>query len=160
MYMPNGLAKATCKHKLAVWSIEAMRKVSGGCLCGAVRFASSAEPEMIVACHCRTCQKNTGSAFSLNVAVPEDQVTITGDTLRTYEEHSEAGSPPFYRSFCSNCGSPISGRGDAYPGILFLKAGTFDDPTWIKPGAHMWCAEKQPWVTIEVDVPQFDSSPE
>ena len=61
-----------------------MSKLTGGCLCGAVRFESIAEPEMIVACHCTTCQKNTGSAFSLNVAMSENQVTITGDSLRTY----------------------------------------------------------------------------
>lgn len=136
-----------------------MHKVTGGCLCGAVRFESSAEPKMIVACHCRTCQKNTGSAFSLNVAMPADEVTVTGDTVRTYKESNEAGGPPFYRSFCSNSRSPISGRGDAYPGVLFLKAGTFDDPSWIKPSAHMWCAEKQPWVDIDEDVQKFDGSP-
>ena len=137
-----------------------MSKITGGCLCGAVRFESSAEPKMVVACHCSTCQKNTGSAFSMNVAMPEDRVTISGDTLKTYEEQNDAGGLPFYRSFCSNCGSPISGRGPAYPGILFLKAGTFDDPSWIKPTAHMWCAEKQPWVTIDAGVPQFEGAPE
>ena len=136
-----------------------MHKITGGCLCGAVRFESSAEPKMIVACHCRTCQKNTGSAFSLNVAMPADEVTIRGDTLRTFQESNETGGPPFYRSFCANCGSPISGRGDAYPGVLFLKAGTFDDPSWLKPSAHMWCAEKQPWVDIDDDVQKFDESP-
>ena len=137
-----------------------MKKVTGGCLCGAVRYESNAEPEMIVACHCTTCQKNTGSAFSLNVAMPEDKVTITGDSLSTYEERSAPESTPFYRSFCALCGSPISGRGDAYPGVVFLKAGTLDDRSWVKPSAHMWCAEKQPWVTVEEGIPQFEGSPE
>jgi hypothetical protein len=59
-----------------------MSKITGGCLCGAVRFESSAEPKIVVACHCSTCQKNTGSAFSMNVAMPEDRVTISGDSLK------------------------------------------------------------------------------
>ena len=62
-----------------------MSKITGGCLCGSIRYESDVEPQMIVACHCSTCQKNTGSAFSLNLAMPEDQVTIQGDTLGTYE---------------------------------------------------------------------------
>lgn len=136
-----------------------MKQISGGCLCGAIRYQSKAEPEMIVACHCKTCQQNTGTAFSLNVAMPAGKVTITGDSLTTYEERSTPDSEPFYRSFCSLCGSPISGEGTAYPGVLFLKAGTLDDSSWVKPTAHMWCGQKQPWVSIEEGVPQFEGSP-
>ena len=137
-----------------------MPKVIGGCLCGSIRFESDAEPKMIVACHCRTCQKNTGSAFSLNIAMPEDQVEIQGNTLGIYEEPGSPGSKPFYRSFCTHCGSPISGRGEAYPGLIFLKAGTLDDSSWVRPNAHMWCDEKQPWVNIEEGVSQFAQAPE
>jgi hypothetical protein len=115
---------------------------------------------MVVACHCTTCQKNTGSAFSLNVAVPDNEIEINGDSLRVYEEHSDADGPPFYRSFCSRCGSPIAGRGDAYPGLIFLKAGTLDDTTWLKPTLHIWCAEKQPWFTLEEGVSRFEHGPE
>ena len=131
-----------------------MSKIRGGCLCGAVRYASDAEPAIVAVCHCVTCQKNTGSAFSLNVGVPAESVTIQGDRLATYEDHTGASGKPFYRRFCSNCGSPICGAGDAYAGLMFLKAGTLDDPSWIKPATHIWCAEKQPWVAIERDVPQ------
>jgi hypothetical protein len=137
-----------------------MSIITGGCLCGSIRYQSNTEPQMIVACHCSTCQKNTGSAFSLNLAMPEDQVTIQGDTLGIYEERSSPDSKPFYRSFCTRCGSPISGRGEAYPGVVFLKAGTLDDPSWVKPNAHMWCDEKQPWFSIEEGVPQFAQAPE
>jgi hypothetical protein len=80
--------------------------------------------------------------------------------LSTYEVRSNPESKPFYRSICARCGSPISGRGEAYPGILFLKAGTLDDPSRVQPGAHMWCAEKQTWLITEEGIPQFDGSPE
>jgi hypothetical protein len=68
--------------------------------------------------------KNTGSAFSLNVAMPSDSVTITGKSLATYEDRSGASGNPFFRTFCSRCGSPISGRGAAYEARIleFLSA--------------------------------------
>ena len=131
-----------------------MKKMVGGCLCGTVRYELAVEPEVVVACHCITCQKYTGSAFSLNLGMPGDTVTITGDSLATYEDHSGASGKPFYRGFCGRCGSPIFGRGDAYPGMTFIKAGTLDDVSWVKPSLHVWCAEKQPWVAIEEDVSQ------
>lgn len=136
-----------------------MADIRGGCLCGAVRYESQAEPAMVAACHCATCQKNTGSAFSLNLGLPQDAVTIQGNTLATYEDHSGASGKPFYRSFCSHCGSPISGQGDAYSGLIFIKAGTLDDPSWVKPNAHIWCCDKQPWVAIEEGVAQAERNP-
>ena len=137
-----------------------MSEIKGGCLCGAVRYESQAEPAIVAVCHCTTCQKNTGSAFSLNIGVPQDSVTFSGEGLATYEDRGGASGKPFYRKFCSRCGSPISGQGDAYSGLVFIKAGTLDDPSWVKPGAHIWCAEKQPWVAIEDGVGQFSGNPE
>jgi hypothetical protein len=88
-----------------------------------------------------------------------DSVTITGESLATYEDRAGASGKTFFRTFCSRCGSPISGRGDAYSGLTFIKAGTLDDPSWVKPGVHMWCSEKQPWVVIEEGVTQVPGNP-
>ena len=136
-----------------------MKKVTGGCLCGTVRYASEAEPAMVVVCHCITCQKTSGSAFSLNLLMPTGSVTITGESLATYEDHSGASGKPFYRTFCSRCGSPIRSSGEAYPGVDIIKVGTLDDASWVKPTAHIWCAEKQPWVVIEEGVAQMPENP-
>ena len=136
-----------------------MSKITGGCLCGAVRYVSDAEPALVAVCHCSTCQKNTGSAFSLNIGLPSSSVSVTGKSLATYEDHTGASGKPFFRAFCSRCGSPIYGRGEAYSGITFIKAGTLDDPSWVKPGIHMWCADKQPWVAIEEGAAQVPGSP-
>ena len=136
-----------------------MLDANGGCLCGAVRYRVDGEPAMVAVCHCATCQKNTGSAFSTNVAFPADAVEISGDSLASYEERASADSAPFYRSFCSRCGSPISGHGEAYPGIVFVKAGTLDDPAWVSPTVHIWCAEKQPWVTLDHTTPELPGGP-
>ncbi len=137
-----------------------MPKIEGGCLCGAVRYESETEPAMVAVCHCSTCQKNSGSSFSLNLGMPDGSVTVTGDALATYEDHAGASGKPFYRRFCSRCGSPVISHGAAYPGIVFIKAGTLDDPSWVKPGLHIWCAEKQPWINIEEGVAQVPGNPE
>lgn len=136
-----------------------MTVIKGGCLCGAVRYRSEAKPVMQVVCHCKTCQKNTGSAFSTNVAVPEDSLTVEGDTLRCYEDHSGASGQPFYRYYCGSCGSHIYSRGPATGPVAFIKAGTLDDASWLAPSLHIWCAEMQPWVTVPEGAAQAPGSP-
>jgi hypothetical protein len=132
-----------------------MRQMTGGCLCGAVRYRLTGEPAMVAMCHCRTCQRNTGSAFSTNVAMRREAVVVAGNTVTTYETRPEDGGPPFYRSFCSRCGSPVCAYGEAYPGILFVKAGTLDDPTAVAPTVQLWCSEQLPWVPTDVRTPRF-----
>ncbi len=65
-----------------------------------VRYRSDAEPVMQVVCHCETCRKNSGSAFSMNVAVPQDRLRIRSGSPRRYEDHSGASGKAFYRFFC------------------------------------------------------------
>ena len=91
-----------------------MPTIEGGCLCGAVRYRSDAEPVMQVVCHCETCRKNSGSAFSMNVAVPQDRLRIESGSPRRYEDHSGASGEAFYRFFCGDCGSHIYSHGPAY----------------------------------------------
>ena len=136
-----------------------MPKLEGGCLCGKVRYHSNAEPAMQVICHCKTCQKNSGGAFSLNVAVPEESFSAEGDTLSSYEDHSGASGQTFYRNFCSNCGSHVFSHGPAYGPMTFIKAGTLDDPSWLDPTTHIWCAEKIAFVQIPEGATQAPGNP-
>ena len=121
---------------------------TGGCLCGAVRYSVRGEPVHVGRCHCADCRKESGSAFTVYGQWPVDACEITGE-VSSYEG----------RGFCGRCGSPIFGRGDAYAGLTFIKAGTLDDPSWVQPALHIWCAEKQPWVVIEEDVQQVPGNP-
>ena len=136
-----------------------MARIEGGCLCGAVRYRSEAEPAMQVVCHCKTCQKNSGSAFSMNVAVPQDSLTVEGDTLRSYIDHSGASGQPFQRHYCGICGSHVYSHGAAYGAVAFIKAGTLDDATWLAPSTHIWVAEKLPWVSIPEGTTQYPGNP-
>jgi hypothetical protein len=136
-----------------------MPRIAGGCLCGAVRYRSDAEPVMQVICHCKTCQKNSGSAFSMNVAVPQDSLSLEGSESRRYEDRSGSSGQPFYRHYCGNCGSHVYNHGAAYGSLAFIKAGTLDDATWLAPAAHIWVAEKLPWVQIPEGASQSPGNP-
>lgn len=137
-----------------------MAKIEGGCLCGNVRYQSSAEPALQVVCHCKTCQKNSGSSFSTNIAVPSDSLSVTKGSVKTYDDHSGASGQAFQRHFCPDCGSHILAGGPAYGDLSFIKVGTLDDPSWVKPEIHLWCTEKMPWVEIPASAKQFRGNPE
>lgn len=134
-----------------------MNKIAGACLCGSIRYDCSAEPMMTVVCHCTHCQKQTGTSFSVLVAVPEETLNITGST-KVFQDTGGSGKPVM-RHFCPDCGSPIFSKVSALQDRLFLKAGTLDDTSWLEPTAHIYCDSAQSWVDIADNVPQFAAAP-
>lgn len=135
-----------------------MANIKGGCLCGQVRYESSAEPAMVVVCHCKKCQKTSGSAFSVNVGLPAESVTMRGPTLTRYEDVGTTGKP-VGRLFCNACGCSLATDAEAFPGVLFLKGGTLDDPSWLDPKLHIWTRSRQPWVAIDPDATTIEQNP-
>lgn len=135
-----------------------MSQISGGCLCGAVKYTSSASPVMAALCHCTHCQKQSGSAFSVNVGVPKGSLQFTAARPAIYEDKGSSGMPVF-RHFCSTCGSPIFSDVVATPQLDWLKAGTLDDTSWVKPVANIWCESAQQWVVHPEGMAQFPQSP-
>jgi hypothetical protein len=133
-------------------------KIAGGCLCGRVRYASDASPAMIAACHCTHCQKQSGSAFSMNVGVPAAALKVEGDSLATYHDTGSSGLPVL-RHFCRDCGSPIYSEVKAIPGLVFVKAGTLDDASWVQPAVQIWGASKQPWSQLPASLPEMPGNP-
>jgi hypothetical protein len=133
---------------------EAMPKISGSCLCGAVRYECNAEPLGMAICHCSHCQKVSGSAFSVNIVVPAPSVTWQGQTPASYADKGESGRS-LSRKFCRNCGSSIATEAEGLPGALIIKAGTLDDLSWLKPNTHIWTSSAQPWVKIEPGATTF-----
>lgn len=133
-----------------------MTSITGGCLCGAIRYTSSAEPVMQAVCHCRNCQKQAGSAFSIIIGVPEVALTIEGATT-DYQDSGESGNPVL-RQFCGTCGSPLFSRVASVPGLIFVKAGTLDDIDSFTPQVQVWAKSKQPWVDLGA-VPSFETTP-
>jgi hypothetical protein len=117
----------------------------GGCLCGAVRYTTEWPPMAVVACHCRNCQKQAGSALSMVGVLQRDKLTVTGD-LTVYEDRAESGAA-VYRKFCGKCGSPVitDTKAAEQQGIIFIKAGTLDDVSGLAPATHYWTDSAQDW---------------
>lgn len=135
-----------------------MHKITGGCLCGAIRFESAAEPVATGVCHCRNCQKTSGSAFSVVVALPEAALEITG-ALSTYEDRGDDGGRTVLRKFCGHCGCPVVSLTPMAPGVAFLKAGTLDDVSHIKPTFQCWHDSAQPWLQLDGGLATFPRNP-
>ena len=135
-----------------------MRKIKGSCLCGAVKYESTAEPLVIAVCHCTHCRKQSGSAFSVNIGVPANSVTLTGNTLKTYADKGASGEP-LIRNFCGNCGSPILSDVKAADGLYFIKVGTLDDSSWVVAGTEIWCDSKVSWGILDESIPKIPQNP-
>lgn len=124
-----------------------MAKITGGCLCGKIRYSADAEPRFVSLCHCRDCQKFTGSAFATVIAWPKTAVAVTG-ALKGFTKLGDSGKP-IARFFCPDCGASIMDEAEALPGIVMIAAGTLDDPGWMKPTSEIYCANAQPWLRFD-----------
>jgi hypothetical protein len=112
----------------------------GGCLCGQVRYTVPAKPIETVVCHCRNCQKQAGSAFSVVAFFQRDTLQLTGE-LQTFEDRGTSGQKVF-RRFCGNCGSPVI-------------TDTEDEVDDLQPSLHCWVSSKQCWLTLADDQVQL-----
>jgi len=119
--------------------------ITGGCLCGSVRYSAEAETLLHGACHCSDCQRQTGTAFSVFVAVPREALAVEGSTLASFTVTGEEHGTSNERRFCSACGSPIVSFVEAAPDLAFIKAGTLDDASWVEPTLEIWSRSAQPW---------------
>ena len=136
-----------------------MQHFKGGCNCGGVRYDFHAEPLMTGVCHCDNCQRQTGTSFSIIVGVAEgDAVFTSKDTLKCYKDSGTSGGA-VDRYFCGDCGSPIYTLADHGAGVLFIKAGTLDDRSWLQPEAHYWTDTAQAWVDIPGEMVTFPANP-
>lgn len=131
--------------------------LTGGCLCGQVRYSLTGDPAFVGICHCTNCQKQSGAAFSVNVGVPADALRLEG-ALKTFVDHGDSGRQVL-RRFCPECGSPVITEAAAYSGIKIVKAGTLDEPGRVKPGRQIFCASKHPWMPVLDGIPAFDRAP-
>jgi len=136
---------------------DKMVEMTGGCLCGQVRYSATADPAFVGVCHCANCQKQTGTAFSVVVGIPKSAMSIQGK-LKIFHDTGDSGQA-VERTFCPECGSPISTDAAVMPGITLIKAGTLDDTSWIDPQRHVYCDTKQRWILIPEGVQKFAKMP-
>lgn len=126
--------------------------IAGGCLCGACRYETEAEPINIRACHCRLCQKAIGATFNARVLVPLDRVTISGP-VGWY-----GSSPDLRRGFCTQCGTTLFSE-RVSGNLIGLTMGSLDDPDRLEMAEHIWVSSKQDWLTLGDDLPHHAEGP-
>ncbi len=132
--------------------------LKGSCQCGAVTYTVSAEPLFTYACHCHSCQKRTGSAFSLGLVIATEALRLEG-ALTPWSRVSEQGATNT-RYSCASCGNIIYGIGDTNPELAKLQPGTLEDTSAVEPEVHMWTVSMQPWLVLPERVHKFETQPD
>ncbi|WP_395373219.1 GFA family protein [Marinicella sp. W31] len=127
--------------------------LKGGCACGQVRYRIRIKPMYVHCCHCRWCQRESGSAFALNAMIESDQVEVFQGQVEKVKIPSESGKGQTFAR-CPNCQiamwSHYAGSGQ---NISFIRVGTLDEPDHVPPDIHIYTASKQPWVALNTDLP-------
>jgi hypothetical protein len=131
--------------------------VSGSCQCGSIKYKLHKPPRVVVACHCRECQKLSTSAFSITAVVEADSIEFEGE-MSDWSRIADSGSINAAK-FCPVCGNRIYHYNPTEPGLIKLKPSTLDDTSLVIPSVHCWISEKQAWYDIPPGVKKFEKQP-
>ena len=129
----------------------------GQCACGEIRYRATAQPGFSWICHCRDCQRASGSANCSILYVPRDAMEIQG-TARYYTVSAESGNQ-VSRGFCATCGSPMFILADLVPDLHGVWASSLDEPAQFNPVVQVWCASGQPWGTLHPRLNRIAKAP-
>ena len=120
----------------------------GGCTCRAIRYRLTSKPLFVNCCHCRWCQRETGTAFALNAMIESDRVMLLAGTPEVVNTPSNSGKGQLITR-CPACRIALwSNYGGAGDKIRFVRVGTLDNPDAFPPDVHIFTMSKQPWVTL------------
>jgi hypothetical protein len=130
--------------------------ITGGCLCGNVRFAYTGRLGSASYCHCADCRRCTGSAFNVSVAMERRHFRISAGAPKGFTKTAESGTE-LTRHFCPDCGSPLFTTSPRHPALVYAKAGALDDPAPVRPAYQSWMRSAVPWATIEPGLPGYET---
>jgi hypothetical protein len=126
----------------------------GGCSCGAIRYRLTSEPLFTHCCHCLNCQRQTGSAFVINLLIEADRVELLAGNPQPVDVPRDDGSKQ--RIFrCPDCHVTVFSE-YGRPEVRFVRAGTLDRPSGVTPDVHIYTRSKLPWITLPDSVPAFE----
>ncbi|WP_250657581.1 GFA family protein [Alkalimarinus coralli] len=131
--------------------------IDGACQCGAVSYRLLKAPSMVVACHCKACQKLSTSAFSITAMVDIKDIEFKGE-MAEWSRPADSGNISAAR-FCKTCGNRLYHFNPDEPEKIKLKPSNLSDTSIINPTAHVWVSEKQAWYQIPDGVKVFDKQP-
>jgi hypothetical protein len=126
----------------------------GGCSCGEIRYRLTSEPMFVNCCHCLNCQRQTGSAFVVNLLIESDRLELLAGTPVAVDAPRDDGSTQTIHR-CPTCQIAVY---SVYtrPEVFFVRGGTLDDPASVAPDAHIYTRSKLPWVTVPEGVPAYE----
>jgi len=133
----------------SIYQNSEVEMISASCLCGSVKYRISGEVGYIIHCHCKTCQKAHGAAFSSVAAVNDTDFTILGDENLKYFESSMGKK----RYFCTTCGTQIYAKKDNSQHVI-LRLGSLDDDPKSNEKNHIWVSQKASWYSINSNLPE------
>jgi len=136
-----------------------MTRNEGGCLCGAIRYATLAKPVQVTVCHCRFCQKATGSAYMVEPIFLKDDFALMTGSPRTFDQRSAGSGKTVHVHFWGNCGTKLWLSFERFATVVGVYAGTFDDPCWFSISAsstkHIFLGSARSDTVIPAGLPTF-----
>ena len=130
--------------------------LEGGCACGKLRFRLASGPMFVHCCHCRDCQRQTGSAFVLNALIETDRVELVSGETQAIEVPTDSGRPhAIWR--CAACKVAVWSHYGGIQKLTFVRVGTLDEPSRLTPDVHIYTRSKLPWVALPAGVPAFEA---
>ena len=128
---------------------------TGGCGCGAVRYRLGSAPMFVNCCHCLDCQRQTGGAFVINALIETDRIEIIQGAPQPVPLPTDSGRPHEVHR-CPLCQTALWSDYGRRPGLRFLRVGTLDDPSALRPDAHIFTRTKRDWVGLPADAAAFE----
>jgi len=125
----------------------------GGCACGAIRYRYSGDVMFALNCHCRDCQRESGSGFVPVLGVRAGGFEVTQGSPRLYAVRADSGNMT-QRAFCCECGSPLYGVPDGHPDLITIRAGSLDDASVFRPQRDIFTSSAQPWDYMNPALPK------
>jgi hypothetical protein len=132
-------------------------EVTGGCLCGAVRYRITAPPLVTRVCWCRVCQYLAAGNGTVNTCFPSNAITIEGQ-LTDYSRIADSGNV-MHRRFCPKCGTQMFSEAEVRPHLIFVRSGTLDDRELAKPSATIWTSAAPTWACMDDSIPRIEAQP-
>ena len=132
-------------------------EITGGCLCRAVRYTIRAAPIVTRTCWCRVCQYIGAGSATVNTCFPSAALEVTG-ALTDYRMIADSGNAA-HRRFCPACGTHLFSASEARPHLVFVRAGTLDDPEIARPELTIWTASAPSWACIDERLPKVERQP-
>ncbi|WP_417309623.1 GFA family protein [Devosia sp.] len=132
--------------------------IEGGCVCGAVRYRLSGPPLAAYNCHCTDCQRASGGNYTVSLPTPAERAEVISGELEAFDKPADSGRTVRMQR-CAKCGTNVINVPLAAPSTVIVKAGTLDDPSWLRPIGNIWTDSRHPAVLIDETLVNFPGQP-